>query len=263
MYKPTSQKIFSFYKPACLLLGFLLLFFIVSAQEVVVETQEITNTEAEPWWGWVFLGRLHPMLVHFPVALILVAGFMELAKLRSFQSNLRTGTNWLIYIGAVSAVLAAGLGLFLANTGTYSGETFEWHQWSGISTAVFGAITALVLLQIMKHDKKGLIPIYRTSLLLTVLSIFMAGHFGGSLTHGQDYLLSTTPWAPQDENLAEIAGGVSSAEFDFASFSTASDSLTTEQQVNLNLAVRTIFAHHCFQCHGSDKTEGELRLDQK
>lgn len=263
MYKPTSQKIFSFYKPACLLLGFLLLFFIVSAQEVVVETQEMTNTEAEPWWGWVFLGRLHPMLVHFPVALILVAGFMELAKLRSFQSNLRTGTNWLIYIGAVSAVLAAGLGLFLANTGTYSGETFEWHQWSGISTAVFGAITALVLLQIMKHDKKGLIPIYRTSLLLTVLSIFMAGHFGGSLTHGQDYLLSTTPWAPQDENLAEIAGGVSSAEFDFASFSTASDSLTTEQQVNLNLAVRTIFAHHCFQCHGSDKTEGELRLDQK
>src|SRR5690606_34609602 len=104
MYKPTSQKIFSFHKSACLMLGFMLLFFIVSAQEVVVETQEMTNTEAEPWWGWVFLGRLHPMLVHFPVALILVAGFMELAKLRSFQSNLCTGQYWYFYIVAISSV---------------------------------------------------------------------------------------------------------------------------------------------------------------
>src|SRR5690606_10369439 len=145
----------------------------------------------------------------------------------------------------------------------YSGETFEWHQWSGISTAVFGAITALVLLQIMKHDKKGLIPIYRTSLLLTVLSIFMAGHFGGSLTHGQDYLLSTTPWAPDDKNLEGIEEGVSSSDFDFASYSSETDTLSLEKQVNLNLAVRTILAHHCFQCHSSDKTEGKLRLDDK
>jgi len=99
--------------------------------------------------------------------------------------------------------------------------------------------------------------------MITVLGVFMAGHYGGSLTHGQDYLLSATPWAPKDENLEGIEGGMSSADFDFASYTNESDSLSLEQQVNLNLAVRTILAHHCFQCHSSDKMEGELRLDDK
>ncbi len=263
MYKPKFQKIFNINKSALLFVALMLISWTIMAQEATVEVVEEVSKDADPWWGWVFLGRLHPMLVHFPVALILVAAFMELAKLRTFQSNLRSGINWLIYVGAASALFAAVLGLFLANTGSYAGETFEWHQWSGISTAVFSLLTAIILWTITKKDKKGLIPFYRFTLVLSVLSIFMAGHFGGSLTHGQDYLLSTTPWAPKDDSLAELAGAAPSTEFDFASYSSESDSLSEEQQVNLNLAVRTIFAHHCFQCHGSDKTEGELRLDQK
>src|SRR5690606_1934174 len=120
-----------------------------------------------------------------------------------FQSKLRAGTNWLVFIGAASAVFAALLGLLLANSGNYGGDTFKWHQWTGIGTAVFGVFTALLLWMITKHQRTGLIPIYRGVLLVTVLGIFMAGHYGGSLTHGQDYLLSTTPWAPVDDSLAE------------------------------------------------------------
>jgi hypothetical protein len=39
--------------------------------------------------------------------------------------------------------------------------------------------------------------------------------------------------------------------------------LDTQQVEELTLQVRTILAHNCTKCHGSDKAEGELRLDGK
>jgi len=39
--------------------------------------------------------------------------------------------------------------------------------------------------------------------------------------------------------------------------------LDTEQVEELSLQVRTILAHNCTKCHGSDKSEGDLRLDAK
>jgi len=236
---------------------------VIYAQETVGAVNEELAEVTAGWWGWNFLGKLHPLLVHFPVALLIIAGIMELAKVRLFDSNLRNGINWLVYIGAAGAVISVLLGLLLANTETYGGESFEWHKWAGIITASCASITALLLWMNSKAPKRNLIVMYRVVLLVTVLGVFMTGHHGGSLTHGQDYLMSATPWAPVDEKLEEIGGGISSADFDFASFSNDGDSLSDEQQVKLNLAARTIIAHHCFQCHSSDKMEGELRLDEK
>jgi uncharacterized membrane protein/mono/diheme cytochrome c family protein len=263
MYKPNRK--FDFYVFRILLIFFLIAFWRLNlfGQEAIEATSEELVEQPEPWWVWNFLGRLHPLMVHFPIGLLVIAGIMELAKLRTFESKLRAGTNWLVYIGAAGSVLAVLLGLLLANSGSYSGETFEWHQWAGITTAILAVVTAFLLYAINKYNKRSLIIGYRTFLMITVLGVFMAGHYGGSLTHGQDYLLSATPWAPNDENLEGIEGGMSSADFDFASYTNETDSLTLEQQVNLNLAVRTILAHHCFQCHSSDKMEGELRLDDK
>jgi len=263
MYKPNRQFIFYCYGILLILASAILFYNNAIGQEVsTIGTEDIVN-ENESWWVWTFLGRLHPLLVHFPVALLVIAGVMELAKFGSFQSNLRTGTNWIVFIGAAGAVIAAILGLLLAKTGSYGGNNFEWHQWTGIGTAILGAISAFLLWLIIKYNRKGLIAVYRSVLIMTVLAVFMAGHYGGSLTHGQDYLVSTTPWAPVNENLTELGGGMPSSGFDLASFASETDSLSNEQEVNLNLAVRTIFAHHCFQCHSSDKTEGKLRLDEK
>src|SRR3546814_20750177 len=36
-----------------------------------------------------------------------------------------------------------------------------------------------------------------------------------------------------------------------------------QQEAKLNMAVRTVLAHRCLQCHSSDKTEGKFRLDQR
>ncbi len=234
----------------------------------IAETIQSTEAEqaivaTERWWGWEFLGRLHPLLVHFPVTLLLIGAVMELATLRKFQSQLRPGIRWMVFLGAASAVLAVLFGWLLASSGNYGGDTFVLHQWTGVATAVLGAVAALLLWLILHRHTYGLILVYRGILFLTAMGIFVAGHYGGSLTHGQDYLIGVTPWAPQDEQLAEIAGGSTSMNLDWVSFASASDSLSTEQEADLNIAARTILAHHCYQCHSSDKSEGKLRLDQK
>ena len=237
---------------------------LVNAQEIVASTNEIPVEDAEPWWVWVFLGRLHPLIVHFPIALIVIGGIMEISKIGRFQSNLRTGTNWMVFIGTAGAIFATVLGLILGNTGSYAGENFEWHQWFGISTAIMSGITAISLWIILKYKQNKLIIVYRIGLFLAVFSVFLTGHYGGSLTHGEGYLLSTTPWASDEDELSEFAEGMPASTIDLASFTTnPGDTLSLEQQVNLNIAARTIFAHHCYQCHSSDKTEGELRLDEK
>lgn len=52
-------------------------------------------------WTLQLLGRLHPLLVHFPIGLLVVAFFFELLTLKGKRKELRDGINQMIYIGAV------------------------------------------------------------------------------------------------------------------------------------------------------------------
>ncbi len=213
------------------------------------------------WWGWEFLGRMHPMLVHFPVSLLLIATMMELLSFRRFQSQLRPGINWLVFIGSVSAVVAAACGWLLAWAGEYGGDTFTAHQWAGTATAVLGAVAGLLLWAVVRKKRMGLIKTYQVTLLLSSVGVFLAGHYGGSLTHGQDYLLGVTPWGTADERMAAALGGAPT-NVAWQSFAQL-DTLDEQQEAKLNMGVRTVLAHRCFQCHSSDKMEGKLRLDQR
>src|SRR5690606_2588138 len=219
------------------------------------------SVPADMWWGWEFLGRMHPMLVHFPVSLLLIAALMELLTFRRFQSQLRTGINWLVFIGNSSAVIAALCGWLLAWSGEYGGDTFNAHQWAGTATAVLGALAGLLLWAVVRKKRPAFLKAYQVALFLSSVGVFLAGHYGGSLTHGQGYLLGVTPWGGENERLAAALGGTPTnvAWQAFAQL----DTLDEQQEAQLNMAVRTVLAHRCFQCHSSDKTEGKLRLDQR
>ncbi|OOQ57781.1 DUF1549 domain-containing protein [Mucilaginibacter pedocola] len=206
------------------------------------------------FWLWEFLGRLHPLAVHFPVSLLLLAAILELFTLKNRHSKLRPGINILILTGAASAVVAAFLGWLLYRHGDYSGNVLIIHQWFGFVTAGFGLV--LLLLLYRRGGDSGNFLVYRTILFITAVTVSVAGHFGASLTHGDDYLSSTLPW---DKDYVPASG----SNFNLASLGADTAKLTKQQEIELNVEVRAILAHNCYKCHGAEKVKGGLRLDGK
>ncbi len=205
-------------------------------------------------WIFQFLGRLHPLLVHFPIGLLVVALFMELLTIGGKRKGLREGAYWIVYVGTIFAVLSALFGWLLRTQEDYIGELVDNHQYTGIATAVLALLTTILL----RLTIKGKLPdfrAYRTGLTATVVLLTIAGHLGASLTHGEDYLISVLPG--NEEEYDNTKGLALLAELK------NSDSVSLVQQDRLNLEVRAIFAHNCYQCHSENKSKGELVLENK
>ena len=208
------------------------------------------------FWLWRFLGRLHPLAVHFPVALLLFAAILELFTIKKFRSSLRPGINLLLAAGVISAIFSVVFGLLLSGEGDYGKNLISIHKWVGITTACLGAFAWLLLNRILKKNQLHLVKLYRGILFFSAIGVSVAGHFGAYLTHGKDYLSTTLPWSAD-----YIAGRTSN--FDLSSLKQDTGKLTMKQVVELNVEVRAILAHNCYKCHGSEKIKGDLRLDRK
>lgn len=201
-----------------------------------------------------FLGRLHPLVVHFPVGLLVVGLFFEVLTIGGRRPGLKDGAHWMVYLGVLSSFLSSVLGLLLRNFDEYSGNLVQTHQIMGLVTAALGIIAAFLLFL----TRKGKFPnylLYRITLMFTVLSLTITGHLGANLTHGEGFLIqafSTEKNDYDDENFKALLSELNQT-----------DSVSEAQQVKLNLEVRAIFAHNCYQCHSEEKQKGGLSLDNK
>ena len=207
------------------------------------------------FWLWQFFGRLHPLIVHFPIGLLVVALILEIYSWRRKDQTLRAGQQIILLIGMLSAFVAATFGLLLKDQDEYIGNTLTIHQWSGIATSMFALGTWYFFR--LSGQRNQLITAYRVFLVFSVIGVTIAGHYGASLTHGADYLTEVLPG--RNEN--NFSGN---PDFNLASFhNDSTQALDSKQVAELNLEVRSIFAHNCYKCHGEEKTKGQLRLDKK
>lgn len=256
------MKQYFFTGPGLIKVGILILvgaFFPFYGASGFVDPLITTTAGTDGFWLWQLLGRLHPLAVHFPVTLLCLAALLEVITFRNFTSRLRPGIDLLVTIGAAGAVLSAILGWLLAGQEDYGGNTLAIHRWTGVATAVLGALAAGLLYVVEKRERWELIKVYRGVLLFTAVGVTAAGHYGAALTHGDDYLTSVIPWSP--DYAAPPAAG--KANFNLVSFQKNNAQLDDEQAIALTVQVRAIFAHNCYKCHSADKIKGELRLDQK
>ena len=193
------------------------------------------------------------MVVHFPLGLILFAAILELFTIGRFNSKLRPGIKICLITGVIASVISAAFGWLLAADEEYTGNTFTVHQWSGIATAISGSLVLLLLFRLKKHQQSSTVGIYRTMLFVTAAGISITGHFGASLTHGDEYLTEVLP----SESIESTTG------INFASLEEDTTKLSSQQEKDLNVRVKAIFAHNCYKCHSAKKVKGELRLDGK
>lgn len=143
-----------------------------------------------------FFGRLHPLFLHFPIALLWAGGVAELARVRQESAFTARLSIWLLGAGALLALGAAGSGWFLAAFEKVRGDeraTLEWHRWLGLATAV----SALVAWRAVAIWRELSTPtqawLRRAVVLATVSLVTAAGHLGAVLVWGKDWFSFHSP----------------------------------------------------------------------
>lgn len=178
-----------------------------------------------------FAGRLHPLILHLPIGVLVLAFLLAFINRKQQKSGMSEALGLAIWVGMVSAILAAISGYLLAQEGGYE-ETMLWrHQVFGIVTAL-GSVVAFILFRL--KNQKLLLPFL--AILMVVLMI--TGHLGGSLTHGSNFL--TEPFQPQVEDNSAVED--------------------LDQAIVFNDLIQPIFKDKCNRCHNESKLKGDLLL---
>lgn len=201
---------------------------------------------------WVlFWGHFHPLIVHLPIGFLLIAGLLEIDRLIRRNSVSPHTITLILFWSAVSATLACVFGYMLSLGGGYEAETLNSHKWQGIGVAVFAWLAWSV-----KSENLGrIVPIasliYLPTLGVSLVLLLAAGHLGGNLTHGDDYLTQYMP-----ETMRSLAGvQPKQKEVKFQPITDVNQALVYEQIVN------PILQSRCVQCHNAGKAKAGLRLD--
>lgn len=129
------------------------------------------------------LGRLHPALVHFPIALFLAAGLAELLAVLRPALGLEATTRFLVYTGAAGGLIAAALGWFAGGWRLSDrSETLGLHRWTGTGIALAGLVLALVV------ARSGHPAPRRLLLAGLAIALVVQGYWGGELSLGPNHL---------------------------------------------------------------------------
>jgi uncharacterized membrane protein len=142
--------------------------------------------------GFIHLmGKFHPLMVHFPIALLLAATLSEMVTVAKKGAAVSETTLYCLGLGALSAVAAASLGWANALGATYdatigSVALLTLHRWVGTTTALL-AIATLTLAVRARRQSEGSARGYRAALIATSLFVGVSGHLGALLVYGLDY----------------------------------------------------------------------------
>ena len=134
------------------------------------------------------LYRLHPVAVHFPIALLLSGFALRLAEFRTGSASWQAeACSWALWLGTVSAWAAFGLGLLAHETAPHVPPAWEalydheiWARWTlGLFTVLSAA---------RRFERRGTLPRWFVpgSLLLWLAAcgaLARTGHLGGRIVY--------------------------------------------------------------------------------
>jgi uncharacterized membrane protein/mono/diheme cytochrome c family protein len=191
----------------------------------------------------LFLGRFHPLIVHFPIALLLLALLVEWIASRRPTSGAASLAGLILWLGSMSAVLSAMAGLLLGSSGTYAGQVYDRHMFLGLAVAAASTVSALMWS--LRDRGARWVRAQQALLVLTVFLVVPAGHLGATLTHGEGFLSEYAP-TPLRSLLGTGEAAARRPE---------------GPVVVYDALVAPALQSRCVTCHGPAKVEGGLRLD--
>lgn len=130
-----------------------------------------------------WIGRLHPFVVHFPIAFFPAALLTAIAGRR--RPSFAAPVQFLVVAGGFFAPLAAAAG-FIGGMTADPDPILAYHRWLGVAVGIGGVGLGIWAWRRPWEDRgAGMI------LALTVMTIAIAvqGFLGAAVTHGMDHLM--------------------------------------------------------------------------
>ena len=178
-----------------------------------------------------YVGKFHPLVLHLPIGSLLMT-FLLLVVSRYQKVGLEKAIRIGVDFSFAGSLMAALMGCLLSLDEAYDFNSLKFHFWAGIITLILSFSLCIL------HRTKGKENLFFGSYLLTLLALTVAGHKGGQITHGEDYLSTA-------------------ALFEEPIMVVQKDSVDYYKEV-----VHLIFEDKCVSCHNSNKSKSELRLDR-
>jgi mono/diheme cytochrome c family protein/uncharacterized membrane protein len=184
-----------------------------------------------------FIGHFHPVLVHLPIGILLIAALFQLLSRKEKLQSLHVAVGIALFWGMISAIVSCISGFLLSRSDDYDESLISKHQWFGISVAVSSIIAYYLSKKNSKYTK--------WVMALMTLLIIITGHLGGSITHGSDYL--TKSFSSGNESNSETK---------------RKPIPDVQQAIAYADIIKPILESRCYGCHGPNKQKGKLRLDE-
>jgi uncharacterized membrane protein len=138
--------------------------------------------------------HIHPMLVHFPIVLIVLLAGTELVAAfrgatvmgRTAMGNVSTGLVVLLAISSVAAYYFGGIALDVAEAGGFHSDIAETHEGLGEMVAALTVVYALIRAGLWWRDTRitGLTTIAAASVAIMGLALISSTAFyGGQLVY--------------------------------------------------------------------------------
>jgi len=198
---------------------------------------------------WMILfGRTHPLIVHLPIGILFIGVVLECISLLQRYSQFRPALPLVWFLSALTSVLSCVAGLIVSDEGGFDDNTLRWHQWLGIMVAVL--CSGMFILRAFIKPRAS--HVTTTGALLSFITISVTGHFGGTLTHGDDYLTSAFYTGFETENDNESSREIKKRE----------PIVDLESALVYGDLVEPVLEQKCIRCHSSKKQKGKLRLDR-
>lgn len=136
-----------------------------------------------------FLGRFHLVVLHLPIGLLAALVVLEWLARKPKYRALQAASPFLWGAVALTSALTVALGYMHFAEGGFQGSSADLHR-------IFGTLVAVLALGgwVLRSRFHSLYQRAQISLLVAmVLAVTIAGHTGGSLTHGSTYLVADAP----------------------------------------------------------------------
>ena len=152
------------------------------AMEQHEEAADANRTFGQRLVSW--LGRLHTLLVHFPIAMFVGALLVELYGLWRKNRDFERAAHVMLVVGALGAVIAAALGWFAGGFYLTDRNTVLMiHRWLGTAIAAFGFVLLYLAAAARRAPEKPR-TIYWILLGAMTIAIAVQGFLGGTFMHG-------------------------------------------------------------------------------